>query len=137
MTFEELKNYCRDFGSAVKDVTRQAHAVAGDKLRVPRLIAEIERLKAEIADLKALRLAMQDAESEASKSALRLYWENCALATYRDHANGILLDWVPKSEHNAVLQRYEKLKLDFASVSASKKLMEQEWGEFMNNYKVF
>lgn len=134
--FKDLKEYTKHVIKGGADIVRQAHQSAKDKVKTPSLLAEIESLKSEIKGLKALRHAMYEEGSQAGKRALRLYWDNCNLEKYRDHANGILYEWIPRSEHDIMSRQYEKLKLDFAALSSSSSAMQQEWAEFINNYDV-
>lgn len=134
--FKDLKEYTRHLVKGGADLIREAHRTAKDKVKAPRLEAQIAGLESEVAALKAQIEAHRGEESQAGKHALRLYWDNCNLEKYRDHANGILAGWIPRSEHDVMLKNYEKLKLDFAALSSSSSAMRREWAEFINNYDV-
>lgn len=131
LNFKDIKEYTCHFIKGGAKLAYAAHVSAIDNVKAPSLRAEIERLKSQIESLNALRDAMREEECKAAGQALRLYWENQSLEKYRDHANGILSDWIPRDDYNRVADKLNETQKKLMSVSLALDEQMKAWTTYM------
>lgn len=136
LNFKDLKEYTCHLIKGGAKLAYAAHVSAIDNVKAPSLRAEIERLKSHIESLNALRDAMNAQESEAGRNALQLYWENCTLQKYKDHANGILSDWIHRDDYNRVADKLNETQKKLMSVSLALDEQMAEWTAYMRSVPV-
>lgn len=124
MDYRDLKQYVTHLVKGGSSLIYQAHLSAKEKTKVPPLLKEIERLKAQLA-------AQQAEESTVGKHALSLYAENEVLRQYKSLSDGEMHNFVHVDDHAALKKEYATAKEKLAIVSKSLQDFQEQFEAYL------